>query len=163
MTTGTGNPRGQSHHRGSPCSACGWRPSPRLLLLRWPNLPRHTRHHNSFTHHTEELWAQENISKAALALPSRASAALASTTLPGGSVSFGRSPTLQRGRTCPSPPGVHSWKRRSTSSAIMAAMAREEVAAGEGAFLTCRILLPTLPVPPSNTKSSTKFPSLSRA
>lgn len=116
-----------------------------------------------FTHHTEELWAQENIPKAALALPSRASAALASTTLPGGSVSFGRSPTLQRGRTCPSPPGVHSWKRRSTSSAIMAAMAREEVAAGEGAFLTCRILLPMLPVPPSNTKSSTKFPSLSRA
>lgn len=57
-----------------------------------------------FTHHTEELWAQENIPKAALALPSRASAALASTTLSGGSVSFGRSPTLE-GQNLPVPAG----------------------------------------------------------
>lgn len=58
---------------------------------------------------------------------------------------------------------TQSWKRRWVSSAMAAAMAREEVAAGEGAFLTCRILLPTAPVPPSNTKSSTRLPSLSRA
>ena len=43
------------------------------------------------------------------------------------------------------------------------AIAIELVAAGEGALRQCNILLPMLPFPPSNTKSSTKLPSLSNA
>jgi hypothetical protein len=37
------------------------------------------------------------------------------------------------------------------------------VAAGEGAFLTWRMRFPASPTPPSNTKSSTRFPPLSTA
>lgn len=58
---------------------------------------------------------------------------------------------------------VYSEKRFSTSSAIISAMAREEVAAGDGALRTWRTRLPTSPTPPSKTKSSTRFPSRSRA
>lgn len=71
--------------------------------------------------------------------------------------------TYKRGKTALHPSIIHNSNLRFTSSAIIFAMAREEVAAGEGAFLTWRILLPISPLPPSNTKSSTKFPSLSNA
>ena len=58
---------------------------------------------------------------------------------------------------------AYRWKRSWTFSATILAMARDEVAPGEGAFLTCRTRLPMSPEPPSNTKSSTKFPSRSMA
>ena len=53
--------------------------------------------------------------------------------------------------------------RRSTSSTIISAIANDEVAAGEGALRTWSILFPRLPWPPSKIKSSTSFPSSSRA
>lgn len=71
--------------------------------------------------------------------------------------------TYKRGKTALHLAGVHNSNLCFTSSAIISAMARGEVAAGEGAFLTWRILLPRSPVPPPNTKSSTKLPSLSNA
>lgn len=42
-------------------------------------------------------------------------------------------------------------------------MASEDVAAGDGAFLTWSILLPMSPVPLSKIKSSTRLPFWSRA
>ena len=50
-----------------------------------------------------------------------------------------------------------------TLSAIISAMAREDVAAGEGELRTCMIRLPSCPSPWSKTKSSTRLPSLSKA
>lgn len=58
---------------------------------------------------------------------------------------------------------LYSAKHSSTLSAIISAMASEEVAAGEGAFLTWSTRLPRSPSPPSNTKSSTRFPFRSSA
>lgn len=48
-------------------------------------------------------------------------------------------------------------------SATILAIGIDEVAAGDGALRTCRILLPKGPYPVSNMKSSTNLPSLSRA
>ena len=61
------------------------------------------------------------------------------------------------------PTGSYRLKRSWTFSATIFAIAKEDVAPGEGAFLTCRTRLPMSPAPPSNTKSSTKFPSRSIA
>ena len=47
----------------------------------------------------------------------------------------------------------------SALSAIISAIASEEVAAGEGAFRTCSMRLPRSPGPLPNTKSSTRRPS----
>jgi len=46
-----------------------------------------------------------------------------------------------------------------TRSTIIFAIARLEVAPGEGALRTCSTLLPKSPSPESNTKSSTSVPS----
>lgn len=48
-------------------------------------------------------------------------------------------------------------------SAITLAIANEEVAPGDGAFLQCKIRLLRGPAPESNTKSSTRFPFESMA
>ena len=53
--------------------------------------------------------------------------------------------------------------RRSTSSAIISAIAKDDVAAGDGALRTCSILFPSAPWPSSKIKSSTNLPSASKA
>ena len=61
---------------------------------------------------------------------------------------------------------IHTFHRLnvvSTLSDIIFAIAREDVAAGEGALRTCKVLFPTDVVPTSNMKSSTKLPSISSA
>jgi hypothetical protein len=50
-----------------------------------------------------------------------------------------------------------------TSSAIHSAIASEEVAAGLGALRTCNMRFESVSLPLSKTKSSTKFPSISKA
>ncbi len=45
----------------------------------------------------------------------------------------------------------------------MCAIAREEVAAGDGALRTCKVRFPMSVLPLSNIKSSTNLPSLSKA
>ena len=54
-------------------------------------------------------------------------------------------------------------KRSFALSLTNLAIDKDDVAAGDGAFLTCRTRLPMSPTPPSNTKSSTRFPSWSMA
>ncbi len=57
----------------------------------------------------------------------------------------------------------HSLNASVALSATMRAMAREDVAAGEGALRTWSMRPPNAPVPLSNTKSSTSWPSEFRA
>lgn len=51
----------------------------------------------------------------------------------------------------------------SSSLTIIFAIAREDVAAGDGAFLTCKIFPSNSSLPISNTKSSMSLPSALRA
>lgn len=57
----------------------------------------------------------------------------------------------------------YRWKSFWTRSAIILAMAKEDVAPGEGALRQWRILGPSSPTPESKTKSSTRLPWTSRA
>lgn len=58
---------------------------------------------------------------------------------------------------------IYHSKSFADFSVTILAIARELVAAGDGAFLTCSILEANGPVPESKTKSSTNEPSVAKA